>query len=70
VGSLVAAYVYLPPGTVPGLRWVLMLIGVPAVTLTGLWLWQQAAIRRLIRRLGSRSASPRTAPVPTRGAGR
>jgi hypothetical protein len=55
VGALMATYVYLPPGDAPWLRWALMLAGVPAVTVTGLWMWKQATIRRLLARRGSRT---------------
>lgn len=52
VGAVLATYVYLPD-TVPGhegVRWALMLVGVPLVTLSGLVIWKQAALRRLIAR--------------------
>ncbi len=68
VGSLLATYVYLPPGQAPGLRWTLMVIGVPAVTVTGVWLWKQAAVRRLLSRRRSPAPvqGPRPAPAVTR----
>jgi hypothetical protein len=56
VGGLLAAYVYLPADlpVVEVWRWSLMLVGVPAVTATGLLMWKQAAARRLLARLGTR----------------
>ncbi len=56
-GALLATYVYLPPGQAPWLRWALMLLVVPAVIVTGVRMWQQAAIRRLLTRT-------RRAPLP------
>jgi hypothetical protein len=55
-GGLLGAYPYLP-GTLPGhgaLRWSLMLVLVPAVTASGLWMWRQAAVRRWHRRSARR----------------
>ena len=54
VGSLLATYAYLPAGEAPWLQWTLMLAGVPASTITGVWMWKQAAIRRLLNRLSGR----------------
>jgi|SRR6516165_3787961 hypothetical protein len=65
VGSLLATYVYVPAGEVPWLQWTLMLAGVPAVAITGVWMWKQAAIRRLLNRL---SGQP-TRSVGTASAG-
>lgn len=46
--------VYLPPSTSTGLRAVLMLVGVPLAAASGLYLWQQARIRRLRDRWSAR----------------
>jgi hypothetical protein len=70
VGSLLATYVYLPPGSASWLRWTLMLAGVPAVSLTGVWMWKQAALRRILHSaLGRRTAlRPMTPDVVSRNA--
>jgi hypothetical protein len=52
IGVVLATYVYLP-ATMPGhevIRWALMVVGVPLVTVTGLVIWKQAAVRRLLAR--------------------
>lgn len=64
VGSLLATYVYLPAGEAPWLQWTLMLAGVPAVAITGVWMWKQAAIRRLLNRFsGQPTRSVGAAPT-------
>lgn len=53
VGLALGTYVYLPlhlEDAREGLRLVLMFVGVPLVTVTGLWLWKGAALRRRVRR--------------------
>ncbi|MGY1670863.1 hypothetical protein [Geodermatophilus sp. SYSU D00710] len=52
VGGLLATHVYLPPSlaATAALRWVLVLAGVPLVAASGLFLWKQAAVRRLLAR--------------------
>ena len=64
-GTLVATYVYLPPGGTPWLRWLLMVAVIPGLTVSGMWMWQQAAARRLWRRLrgGHRRSARRDAMV-------
>ncbi|WP_375426668.1 hypothetical protein [uncultured Friedmanniella sp.] len=58
VGSLLATYVYLPVGSADWLRWTLMLVGIPTVSVTGVWMWKQALVRRwFARRRGARSAT-------------
>jgi formate hydrogenlyase subunit 3/multisubunit Na+/H+ antiporter MnhD subunit len=52
VGVLLAVYVYLPE-TFPGreaARWFLMVGGIPLIGLSGLVIWKQAAIGRLLTR--------------------
>ena len=66
VGSLLVTYAYLPAGEAPWLQWTLMLAGVPAVAITGVWMWKQAAIRRLLNRWSGRP----TRTVGTAPAGR
>lgn len=61
VGSLLATYAYLPPGEGAWLRWVLMVAGVPALAVTGLWMWKQAAARRFAKKL----LPHRFSPTPT-----
>jgi len=63
VGAMLATYVYLPPGNASGLRWALMLAGVPAVSLSGVWMWQQAALRRLLRAALSRRGAAWRGPA-------
>jgi hypothetical protein len=48
VGAALATYVYLPldTGPAPALRWALMLVGIPAVTISGIGMWKYAALRR------------------------
>jgi hypothetical protein len=48
IGAALATYVYLPPGDAEWLRWGLMLVGVPAVTISGIAMWKQAALRRML----------------------
>lgn len=72
-GALLATYVYLPPGSATWLRWLLMVFAVPAITVSGVWMWKQAAIRRLIKQHRPRAARGLTAagrrkhPMPTPG---
>jgi thiosulfate reductase cytochrome b subunit len=56
VGLALGTYDYLPtyvPGQ-PLLHLVLMVAGVPLVTLSGIVLWKQAALRRLVARVRPR----------------
>ena len=51
LGSILGGYPYLP-ATTPGhgiLRWALMIVVVPILTVSGLWLWKQAVVRRWLR---------------------
>ncbi len=58
-GSLVATYIYLPPGGTAWLRWLLMVVVIPGLTVTGLCMWKQAAVRRLLSRSGGTRRSSR-----------
>lgn len=52
LGAALGTYVYLPT-YLPGhgaYQWALMLVVVPAVTITGLVMWKQALVRRLFAR--------------------
>jgi hypothetical protein len=47
VAVALGTYVYVPPSVPTGLlRDALMYVGVPLATLSGLYLWQQARVRR------------------------
>lgn len=48
--AALGTFVYAPVELVEPARLVLQLVVVPAATLTGLYLWKQAAIRRLLQR--------------------
>lgn len=63
IGVLLGAYVYWPPGEAEPVRLFLMLVGVPLVVVSGVALWQQAGIRRALRRLRSAVPPPRRASV-------
>jgi hypothetical protein len=43
---LIGTYVYAPPSITQPLRLTLEIIGIPAATLTGLFMWRQAQVRR------------------------
>ena len=58
-GALVATYIYLPSAGTAWLRWRLMVVVLPGLTVSGVWMWKQAAIRRLLSRpRGRRSGRP------------
>lgn len=48
--AALGAFVYAPSELVEPARLLLQVVVVPAATLTGLYLWKQAAIRRFVRR--------------------
>ena len=51
IGVAMIIYVYLPPGALSNaLRSALMWAGAPFVSLSGMWLWKGAALRRLFGR--------------------
>lgn len=51
VGFLIGVFVYTPAHDNETFVLLMQAAVVPAVTLTGLWMWQQARLRRLYRRL-------------------
>lgn len=57
-GMTLAAYVYIPPQldvlTAP-LRLALAYVGVPLVSLTGVWMWKGTAVKRSLRALRATS---------------
>lgn len=53
--AALGAFVYAPAELVEPARLLLQLVVVPAATVTGLYLWKQAAIRRLVQRRRQRS---------------
>jgi hypothetical protein len=48
--ALLGTFVYAPAIVADPLRLLLQVVVIPAATLTGVYLWKQAAIRRLLRR--------------------
>ena len=53
VGWLIGAFIYTPMRENETFVLLLQVVFVPAVVLTGVWMWQQARIRRLYGRLRS-----------------
>ncbi len=51
VGWLIGVFVYTPMREDEAFVLLMQVVFVPAVVLTGVWMWQQARIRRLYRRL-------------------
>ncbi len=50
VGILLIAYIYVPAGTFSdALRTMLMWGGAPVVSISGMWLWKGAVVRRSIQ---------------------
>lgn len=56
VGFLIGVFVYTPAHNNEAFVLLMQAAVIPAVTITGVWMWQQARIRRLYRRL---RANPR-----------
>ncbi len=54
--AMLGAFVYAPGEFVEPLRLMLQLLVIPAVTITGVFLWKQAAIRRALSRFHGRPA--------------
>ena len=61
IGVALGLLVYLPVSWSGGLRTVLMVAGLPVAVLSGVWLWQQGRLRRLLGR--PRPGRPRPGPV-------
>jgi uncharacterized iron-regulated membrane protein len=55
VGFLIGVFVYTPARDSEAFVLLMQAAAVPAVALTGVWMWRQARIRRLYRRLRRRS---------------
>ncbi|PSL02373.1 hypothetical protein CLV30_11026 [Haloactinopolyspora alba] len=56
---LLGTYVYAPDHVTDGMRMPMMVLVVPAATLTGLFMWKQAAVRAWFARIGSGRGGPR-----------
>lgn len=50
---LLGTYVYAPDTVTDGMRVPMMVVVVPAATLTGLFMWKQAAVRAWFTRTGT-----------------
>ena len=66
-GFLIGVFAYTPARDNEALVLIMQAAVVPAVTLTGLWMWQQARIRRLHRNPGHRKRNRSRTPEGTRG---
>ena len=51
VGLAAGTYIYAPDYVAAPLQIWLQVIGIPAIVLTGVFMWQQSRIRRVTRRL-------------------
>lgn len=71
VGFLIGVYVYTPARNDEAFVLFMQAAVFPGVTLTGLWMWQQARIRRLYRHLrGNPQRAVTNEPKPTEQARR
>jgi hypothetical protein len=61
-GGLIGVFVYAPPAVAAPLQLLLQVVVVPTLTVTGLLLWKQAQIRRLIAPTRARRADRFTRP--------
>jgi hypothetical protein len=50
-GTLIGLFVYSPLGDVPAFELLVQIALIPVVMLTGIWIWQQARVRRLFARV-------------------
>jgi hypothetical protein len=50
-GTLIGLFVYSPLGYVPAFELLVQIGLIPVVVLTGIWIWQQARVRRLFTRV-------------------
>jgi hypothetical protein len=48
---LIGLFVYSPLGDVPAFELLVQIALIPVVVLTGIWIWQQARVRRLFARV-------------------
>lgn len=62
-GFLIGVFVYTPAHDNDAFVLLMQAAILPAVTLTGVWMWQQARLRRLFRRL-SQGPNATTKPGP------
>jgi hypothetical protein len=51
VGILIGLFVYSPLRDVPAFELLVQIALIPIVVLTGIWIWQQARVRRLFVRV-------------------
>ncbi|WOE76161.1 hypothetical protein [Alterisphingorhabdus coralli] len=49
-GLILGTYLYSPWGSDPVFTFATLYIIIPAMAISGIWMWQQAAISRLFRR--------------------
>ncbi|OII36051.1 hypothetical protein BIU98_00415 [Curtobacterium sp. MMLR14_010] len=54
-GGLLGLFIYAPPTFAEPLRLFLQVVVIPAAVITGMFIWKQAAIRRLLTRRHRRS---------------
>jgi len=54
-GGLLGLFIYAPPTFAEPLRLFLQFVVIPAAVITGVFIWKQAAIRRLLTRRHRRS---------------
>lgn len=57
---LIGVFIYTPIHEDETFVLLMQVVFVPAVVLTGVWMWQQARIRRLYKRLRQRGAANST----------
>ena len=50
-GILIILFVYSPLGDAPAFELLVQIALIPVVVLTGIWIWQQARVRRLFARV-------------------
>jgi len=50
-GILVGLFVYSPLGDVPAFELLVQIALIPIVVLSGIWIWQQARVKRLFTRV-------------------
>ncbi len=56
--AMLGAFVYAPAEFIEPLRLVLQLVVIPAATITGVYIWKQAAIRRMLNGLDRGRSQP------------
>ena len=58
-------YFYSPIAGDETLRLIIQLVTLPSIVLTGIALWQQAYLNKLLKRTPRKSTAPSAPPVPT-----